>query len=116
MLFLNTFFGFLKKSVLFILIVAIAIPLRYGSTDPKYLCVRLSVDAIFDGDYEFDIIFVEKCNEKSKIARYEPVGHNLLILAFFITFFNKNYIKFVISVKNCVDCYIDRDVSVQKIL
>jgi acetyl esterase/lipase len=41
MLFLNTFCGFLKKSVLFILIVAIAIPLRYGSTDPKYLCVRL---------------------------------------------------------------------------
>ncbi|CAF0969555.1 unnamed protein product [Adineta steineri] len=41
MSFLNTVVGFLKKLVLFILIVAIAIPLRYGSTDPKYLCVRL---------------------------------------------------------------------------
>jgi acetyl esterase/lipase len=41
MLFLNTSFGFLKKSILFILILAIAIPLRYGSTDPKYVCFRL---------------------------------------------------------------------------
>ena len=41
MSFLNIVVGFLKKLVLFIVIVAVAIPLRYGSTDPKYLCVRL---------------------------------------------------------------------------
>jgi hypothetical protein len=31
------------------------------------------VDAIFDRDYEFDILFIEKCNKKSKIVRYKPV-------------------------------------------
>lgn len=35
------FFGILKKSAIFILIVAIAIPLRYGSTNPAYLRLRL---------------------------------------------------------------------------
>jgi len=39
--FLNSFFGFLKKLILFVLIVAIAIPLRYGSTNHQYLQVRL---------------------------------------------------------------------------
>ena len=39
--FLNSLFGILKKSVVFILIVAIAVPLRYGSTDPKYIGFRL---------------------------------------------------------------------------
>ncbi|UJR11946.1 hypothetical protein I4U23_016124 [Adineta vaga] len=41
MSFLYTVVGFLKKLVLFILIVSIAIPLRYGSIDPKYLFIRL---------------------------------------------------------------------------
>ncbi|CAF0989511.1 unnamed protein product [Rotaria sordida] len=41
MSFLNTLLGFLKKLALFILIVAIVIPFRYSSTDPKYICVRL---------------------------------------------------------------------------
>jgi len=39
--FLNAFFGFLKKLILFVLIMAIAIPLRYGSTNHQYLQVRL---------------------------------------------------------------------------
>jgi hypothetical protein len=34
---------------------------------------RTSVDVFFDGDYEFDIIFGETCNEKIKIAKHEPV-------------------------------------------
>jgi acetyl esterase/lipase len=38
--FLNSLFGLVKKLTLFILIVAIAIPLGYGSTSPKYLIVR----------------------------------------------------------------------------
>jgi monoterpene epsilon-lactone hydrolase len=33
--------GFLKKLFLFVLIVAVAIPLRYGSTNRRYLIVRL---------------------------------------------------------------------------
>jgi hypothetical protein len=37
------------------------------------ILIYISVDAIFDGDYEFDITCVEKCNKKSKIERYEPV-------------------------------------------
>jgi acetyl esterase/lipase len=41
MSFLNRFFGFLKKLVLLVLIVAIAIPLHYGSTNHKYLRLRL---------------------------------------------------------------------------
>ena len=32
---------------------------------------------------------------------------------FFITIFNKNNMKFVISVGNCVDWYINRDISTQ---
>lgn len=36
----------LKKSILLILIVAIAIPLRYGSTDPSYLIFRLLHSAL----------------------------------------------------------------------
>jgi hypothetical protein len=42
-------------------------------------------------------------------------GSYLAIFAFLITFFNKNYIKFVIFAKNYVDCYINQDISVQKI-
>lgn len=38
---LNTYFGILKALVLIILIVAIAIPLRYGSTNRQYLQLRL---------------------------------------------------------------------------
>lgn len=37
----NTFLGLLKKFLLFVLILAIAIPLRYGSTDRQYLTFRL---------------------------------------------------------------------------
>jgi acetyl esterase/lipase len=37
----NYLFGFLKKLAIFSLIVAIAIPLRYGSTNHKYLRRRL---------------------------------------------------------------------------
>ncbi|CAF1393863.1 unnamed protein product [Adineta steineri] len=40
-LFQNGLFGCLKKLTIIILIVAIAIPLRYGSTSPSYLAVRL---------------------------------------------------------------------------
>jgi acetyl esterase/lipase len=36
-----SFLGFLKKLILFILIVAIAIPLRYGSTNHKYVLIRV---------------------------------------------------------------------------
>jgi acetyl esterase/lipase len=39
--FLSVLFGFLKKLVLFVLIVAIAIPLWYGSTNRQYLQLRL---------------------------------------------------------------------------
>jgi hypothetical protein len=45
---------------------------------------------------------------------YLQTGFYLAIFAFFITFLNKNNIKFIISVENCVDWYINRDVSVQK--
>jgi hypothetical protein len=38
------------------------------------ISIYISVDAVFDGDCEFDIIFVEKCNKKAKLARYEPVS------------------------------------------
>jgi acetyl esterase/lipase len=41
MSFFSSFVGFLKKLVSFILIVAIAIPLRYGSTNRQYLQLRL---------------------------------------------------------------------------
>jgi hypothetical protein len=40
-MFLNRFFSFVKKLILLVLILAIAIPLRYGSTNPKYLRIRL---------------------------------------------------------------------------
>jgi hypothetical protein len=30
------------------------------------ISIYISVDAVFDGDHEFDIIFVEKCGQKSK--------------------------------------------------
>ncbi|CAF2752052.1 unnamed protein product [Rotaria sp. Silwood2] len=36
-----SFYGFLKKLVLFVLIVAIAVPLRYGSTNHQYVLMRL---------------------------------------------------------------------------
>ena len=36
-----TVFAFMKKLVLFVLIVAVAIPLRYGSTNHQYLFIRL---------------------------------------------------------------------------
>jgi len=36
------------------------------------ISVYISVDVVFDGDHEFDILLVEKCNKKkAKIARYE---------------------------------------------
>jgi hypothetical protein len=38
---INTFVAFFKKLLLVILIVAIAIPLRYGSTNRQYLTLRL---------------------------------------------------------------------------
>ncbi|CAF4488691.1 unnamed protein product [Rotaria sp. Silwood2] len=41
MAFFNAFVSFLKKLVLFILIVAVVIPLLYGSTNPRYLTLRL---------------------------------------------------------------------------
>ena len=37
----NRFFLVAKKLTLLLLIVAIAIPLRYGSTNPEYLIIRL---------------------------------------------------------------------------
>ena len=43
---LNSLLGILKKLVLFILIVAIAIPFRYGSTDTTYLIFRLLHSAL----------------------------------------------------------------------
>jgi len=55
--------------------------------------IYIPVDAVFNTDQEFGIIFVEKCN-KARI---------LQVLLFFITFFNKNNIKIVISVKNFVE-------------
>jgi len=39
--FLRAFFGLLRKLAVFVLIVAIAIPLRYGSANPQYLTLRL---------------------------------------------------------------------------
>jgi hypothetical protein len=39
--FLNAFIGFLKKLILFVLIVSIAIPLRYESTNRDYLQLLL---------------------------------------------------------------------------
>jgi acetyl esterase/lipase len=41
MSFFNRFFGFLKKLTIFALILAIAIPLHYGSTNHRYLRMRL---------------------------------------------------------------------------
>ncbi len=41
MSFVAGFFGFLKNLIIVILIVAIAIPLRYGSTNNRYLRFRL---------------------------------------------------------------------------
>lgn len=41
MSFLNVVFGLFKRLVLLVLIVAIAVPIRYGSTDPTYLVFRL---------------------------------------------------------------------------
>jgi hypothetical protein len=41
MSFLNSLFEILKKLAIFVLIVAIAIPLRYGSTNRQYLSFRL---------------------------------------------------------------------------
>jgi acetyl esterase/lipase len=41
MSFLNILFGFLKKLAIFFLIVSIAISLRYGSIDYKYLTIRV---------------------------------------------------------------------------
>jgi hypothetical protein len=40
MSFLNSFLGSLKKLAIFVLIAAIAIPLRYGSVNPQYLSLR----------------------------------------------------------------------------
>ncbi|CAF3793630.1 unnamed protein product [Rotaria sp. Silwood1] len=37
----NCFFGFLKKLTIFSLIVAVAIPIYYGSTSHQYVCLRL---------------------------------------------------------------------------
>ena len=37
----RTFFGLFKKLFLFIVILAVAIPLRYGSTNHQYLSLRL---------------------------------------------------------------------------
>ena len=42
MAFLHYFFGCLKTLAIFSLIIAIAIPLRYGSTNYQYLRLRLS--------------------------------------------------------------------------
>ena len=41
MKFLNALVSFLKRFVVFILILAICIPLKYGSTNPIYLTLRL---------------------------------------------------------------------------
>jgi acetyl esterase/lipase len=41
MSFLNGLFELLKKLILFVLIVAIVVPLRYGSTDYRHLRIRL---------------------------------------------------------------------------
>ena len=38
---LSRLFSLIKKLALFVLVVAIAIPFRYGSTNPKYLCLRI---------------------------------------------------------------------------
>ena len=43
---LSGFFGLLKKLTIVILIFAVAIPLRYGSTDPKYIIFRLLHSAL----------------------------------------------------------------------
>lgn len=37
----NSLFGIVKKLTIFILIVSIVIPIRYGSIDPQYISVRL---------------------------------------------------------------------------
>ncbi|CAF0864763.1 unnamed protein product [Adineta steineri] len=52
MLFLNSFVGLLKISILFILILAIAIPIRYRSTDYRYLRIRL-VHSLLSLKYSF---------------------------------------------------------------
>ena len=39
---------------------------------PNVSC-RTSVDAFFDGDYEFDIVCGEICSQKINIAKHEPV-------------------------------------------
>ena len=46
MSFLNAFAGFFKKLILFILILAITIPLRYKSTNVRYLRTRLLHSAL----------------------------------------------------------------------
>ncbi len=54
--------------------------------------------------------------KKARIRRLWPNGLISWNFAFFITFFNKNDIKLIISVKNCLDWYINRNISVQKML
>jgi hypothetical protein len=53
---------------------------------------------------------------KARIRRLCPNGLVSCNFAFIITFFNKNNIKFLISMKDCVDWYINWDISVQKLL
>ncbi len=72
--------------------------------------VYMSVHAVFDGDYEYDIVLVETLDKKRKSQRI-PVYltmkipeiskhfHKFPLLSDFIS---KNNIIFVISMKNCV--------------
>ena len=51
--------------------------------------------------------------KKQKLDFYAQPGSYLAVFAFLIKFFNKNNMKSVISVENCVDWYINRDISAQ---
>jgi hypothetical protein len=47
------------------------------------------VDAVFDEDYEFDIIFVENVIKKGKLQDTSRFGHNLVTFAFLLRFSTK---------------------------
>ena len=43
------------------------------------------IDSVFDGDYEFDIIFIEICTKKMKIVKYEAlwsIARNVQIISY----------------------------------
>jgi len=57
------------------------------------ISIYTSIDGVFNGNYEFDIIFIEKCDKKSKNCIFMPKRTRILQLLLFWPHFSTKIIS-----------------------